>query len=73
MGIDKIISRGLILYLFRSITRYKGIIRTISIPSLANALGKAAQTSPRPPVDANGTISLLANKIFTSLTIHKTT
>ena len=35
-----------------------------STPSFANALGKDAQTSPRPPVEANGTISLLTKMIF---------
>ena len=56
---------GSIKYFSLSIHPYNGMIFIIFIPFRDKALGKAAQTSPRPPLEANGTISLLTNKIFT--------
>ena len=55
----------LIEYFFLSIHPYKGITLIIFLLFRDRAFGKAAQTSPRPPLDANGMISLLINKIFT--------
>ena len=54
----------LIEYFFLSIHPYKGITHNILL-FRDKDFGKAAQTSPRPPLDANGMISLLINKIFT--------
>ena len=45
--------------------RKAGITMTGSWPSFANSTGRLPQTSPRPPVLAKGTASVVAKRIFT--------
>ena len=47
------------------------MIRNTDAPFFARAFGKAAQTSPRPPVEANGTISALTKKTVTMSIVTK--